>query len=148
MKALILFSFLTVSFLSQTKAQGNMTVNQQFLELETKWMNAWKNKDEKTAREIVSDDFTLTSSLSTGALVDKAGWIEKAIHNYDCKDFRFDKIETRVYENTAVVNSWFHQDATANGKDWSGDFLLTDVWVKKNGEWKVVARHASWLQKK
>jgi hypothetical protein len=39
------------------------------------------------------------------------------------------------------VNSWFHQNATANGKDWSGDFLLTDIWVNKKGEWQVVARH-------
>ena len=117
-----------------------------FLELETKWMNAWKNKDEKTCRNILADDFTLTSSLSSGGLVDKEGWIAK-LEQYHCQDFRFDKIKVRVYDNTCVVNSWFHQDATANEKDWSGDFLMTDVWVNKNGEWKVVARHANWLQK-
>jgi ketosteroid isomerase-like protein len=85
--------------------------------------------------------------LSGGGLVDKEGWIAK-LATYDCKEFRFDKIQVRVYGNTAVVNSWFHQDATANGKDWSGDFLITDVWVKKNENWQVVARHASWLQTK
>ena len=118
-----------------------------FLDLETKWMTAWKNKDVATVRQILSDDFTLTSSLSSGGLVDKEDWIAK-LSIYDCKDFRFDKIQVRVYENTSVVNSWFHQDATANGKDWSGDFLITDVWVKKDDNWQVVARHASWLQNK
>lgn len=48
-----------------------------FLDLETKWMNAWKNKDVETVREILADDFTLTSSLSTGALVDNEDWIAK-----------------------------------------------------------------------
>ena len=116
-----------------------------FLDLETQWMTAWKNKDVATVRKILSDDFTLTSSLSSGSLVDKEGWIAK-LAVYDCKAFRFDKIQVRVYDNTAVVNSWFHQDATANGKDWSGNFLITDIWVKKDEYWQVVARHASWLQ--
>lgn len=118
-----------------------------FLDLETQWMTAWKNKDIATVRKILSDDFTLTSSLSSGGLVDKEDWIVKLQH-YDCKDFRFDKIQVRVYGNTSVVNSWFHQDATVNGKDWSGDFLITDVWVKKSEDWQVVARHATWLQTK
>ena len=118
-----------------------------FLELETKWMNAWKNKDEATVRKILSDDFTLTSSLSSGGLINKEEWIALLQH-YHCNDFRFDNIKVRVYDNTSIVNCWFHQNATANGKDWSGDFLMTDVWVKKNEDWQVVARHGSWLQNK
>ena len=118
-----------------------------FLDLETQWMTAWKNKDVVTVRKILSDDFTLTSSLSSGGLVDKEDWIAK-LEMYDCKEFRFDKIQVRVYDNTSVVNIWFHQVASANGKDWSGDFLITDVWVKKGEYWQVVARHGSWLQNK
>ena len=118
-----------------------------FLDLETQWMEAWKNKDVETVQKILADDFTLTSSLSSGGLVDKEDWIAK-LAIYDCKEFRFDKMQVRVYNNTSVVNSWFHQDASANGKDWSGDFLITDVWVMKDEHWQVVARHASWLQNK
>jgi hypothetical protein len=62
-------------------------MEQKFLDLETKWMNAWKNKDEAAARQIIADEFTLTSSLSKGDLMDKEEWITKAIHNYDCKEF-------------------------------------------------------------
>ena len=123
-------------------------MEQTFIDLETKWMNAWKNKDEATARQIIADEFTLTSSLSTGDLVNKEEWIDKAIKHYDCKDFTINKLQARVYGETAVLNIWFHQNAVANGKDWSGDFLLTDIWVEKKDNWQVVARHASWLQKK
>ena len=62
-------------------------MEQKFIELETKWMNAWKNRDEAAARKIIADEFTLTSSLSVGGLVDKEEWIDKAIHHYECKDF-------------------------------------------------------------
>ena len=123
-------------------------MEQLFIDLETEWMNAWINKDEATARKLMADEFTLTSSLSSGDLVDKEDWIEKAIHQYHGKNFRINKLEARVYDNTALLNIWFHQTATANGKDWSGDFLLTDIWVKKNNSWQVVARHSSWLRNK
>lgn len=123
-------------------------MEQKFIDLETKWMNAWKNKDEATVRQLIADEFTLTSSLATSELVDKEDWIDKAMHNYDCIYFKINKLRARVYEKTVVLNIWFYQDAFANGKDWSGDFLITDLWVEKNDEWQVVARHASWLKQK
>jgi Domain of unknown function (DUF4440) len=126
----------------------NNNMEQKFLELETEWMNAWKNKDEKTARKLIADEFTLVSSVSTGNLIDKEEWLKNVLHNFDCKDLRIDKLQARIYNNTAVLNIWLHQEAVVNGQDWNGDFLLTDVWIQKNENWQVVARHASWLQKK
>lgn len=123
-------------------------MEQKFFDLETEWMNAWKNKDEATARKLIADEFTLTSSLTTGDLINKDEWIEKILHKLECKDLRIDKLQTRVYDKTAVLNIWFHQEAIVNGKEWNGDFLLTDVWIQKNEGWQAVARHASWLQKK
>ena len=134
-------------FINVVQAQNADVMDKTFFDLESKWMNAWKNKEESRLHSILADDFTLTSSLSTGNLVNKTEWIDKALHQYHCSDFRIDKLQARVYGTTAVVNLWFHQTATANGKDWSGDFLLTDVWVEKDGKWQVVARHASWMKK-
>jgi ketosteroid isomerase-like protein len=124
------------------------TATQQFIELETQWMNAWKTKDEPAMRKILAEDFTLTSSLSSGEVVTKEMWIDKALHQYSCDSFSIDKLTARVYGRTAVLNISFHQKATANGKDWSGDFLITDVWVQHETGWQVVSRHASWMQKK
>lgn len=121
---------------------------QQFFDLETDWMNARKNKDEVKIRKILSDDFALTSGLTTGELVYKETWIDHAMHGFDCQSFGFDSIKVRTYGNTAVLNVWYHQVATINGKDWSGNALPTDVWVKKNEGWQVVARHATPFAKK
>lgn len=115
--------------------------------LEKKWMEGWKNKDLETCSKILADEFTLTSSLSSGDLMTKEQWLS-ALSRYNCTDFRFDKVKVRTYNDTAIVNSWFNQIADVSGKDWSGNFLITDVWIKKNGDWQVVARHASWLQNK
>ncbi len=148
MKRLLFSVFLMLSVFQQSFGQNNMKAEQQFLDLETHWMNAWKNKDEVAARKIMSDDFALTSGSTTGELVYKETWIDHAMHGFDCQSFGFDSIKVRTYGNTAVLNVWYHQVATINGKDWSGNAMLTDVWVKKNDDWQVVARHATPLPKK
>ena len=56
--------------------------------------------------------------------------IEHAFHSFACKSFSFDTIKVRVFGNTALLNILNHQEAKINGKDWSGDALLKDVWVK------------------
>jgi hypothetical protein len=148
MKALIFSILLTLVLFQPIFGQNRTKTEQQFFDLENKWMNAWKDKDEATARKIIADDFTLTGALSTGELTNKETWIEHALHGFDCKSFSFDTIKVRVYGNTALLNIWYHQVATINGKDWSGNTLLTDVWVKKNGEWQVVARATTPLAQK
>jgi DNA-directed RNA polymerase subunit L len=120
-------------------------MKQDFLELENKWMDAWKNKDEAVCREILADDFTLTSSLSN-ELVYKEDWIYKAINHYHNKNFNIKIIKERVYDDIALLNIHFHQEATANDKDWNGDFLITDVWKQNGNKWQVVLRHSTWLK--
>jgi hypothetical protein len=148
MKPFLFSVFLTLLLFQQSFGQNNAKAEQQFLSLETQWMNAWKNKDEVTARKIMSDDFALTSGLTTGELVYKEVWIDHAMHGFVCESFSFDTIKVRIYGNTAVLNIWYHQTASINGRDWSGYSLLTDVWVRKNDDWQVVARHATPLPKK
>lgn len=125
---------------------NTVRMEQRFLDLEMKWLNAWKNKNEEAARKLIADEFTLTSSITTGNLINKDEWIEKVLHNFTCNELRITKMKTRIYDKTAVLNIWLHQEAVVDGKEWNGDFLLTDVWVQKDQDWQVVSRHSSWLK--
>ena len=113
---------------------------------EDEWMAAWLRRDMQAAAGILADEFTLTSSLSTGELMTKAQWLAGATTTHECKSFHFDRIDVRVYGDAALANVWYHQQATVRGNDWSGDFLMSDLWVRRSGRWQVVARHASWLK--
>jgi hypothetical protein len=42
---------------------------------EDEWMAAWLRRDMQSASNILADEFTLTSSLSTGELMTKAQWL-------------------------------------------------------------------------
>jgi ketosteroid isomerase-like protein len=118
-------------------------IERQIVALENEWMDAWLRHDLETCTRILSDDFQLTSALSSGELTDKAGWLRHAGADFQGTSFSFDKTLVRVYGDAAVVNAWYHQKAMARGQDWSGDFLITDVWVRHGDTWQVVARHSS-----
>jgi len=51
----------------------------------------------------------------------------------------------RIYGDTAVVNSLASVRATFNGKPYIGDVRNTRVWVKQNGNWKLVLFQATRL---
>ena len=45
----------------------------------------------------------------------------------------------------AVAHGRVNQRATAEGREWHGTFLVTDVWARRDGRWQLVARHGSAL---
>ena len=104
-------------------------------------MKAWINKDEETFRSVLADDFLLSSAR--GRFMNKEEWISGALGAFTCESFDWKEINVRVYGNTAVVNAIAEQNAKVGEDDWSGRFLLTDVWVQNNGNWQVVARHGT-----
>jgi ketosteroid isomerase-like protein len=104
-------------------------------------MQAWLNKDTQTCNRILSDDFTLSSAR--GMLVTKSEWLEAARTLITGEAFYWDEIKVRLYGNTAVVNAKTRQTAKVGSQDWSGAFLITDVWVYQNNNWQVVSRHGT-----
>ena len=109
--------------------------------LEKEWMDAWMNKDVQTCDRILSDDFILSSA--TGNVMNKQEWLDRAIGPFVAKEFIWERIKVRIYEDTAVVNATISQKASIHDIDWSGYFNLTDVWIHEDGEWKVVTRQGN-----
>jgi hypothetical protein len=124
----------------------NSAISAEISQREQAWMDAWLHRDMEAAAAILGDEFTLTSSLSSGELMNKSQWLAGAVSTHTCEAFHFDRIDVRVYGETALANMWYHQKATVRGNDWSGNFLMSDLWVRRGGRWQVVARHASWLK--
>ena len=143
MKKKINYLLIVIFVVTTANAQGNL--KQTFNGLENKWMNSWKNKDEKIANEILSNNFMLVSSLTKGELTDKTQCL-KIMMERPLKNFSIDSLLVKSYGNIAVVTVWIKQDAQADGNDWSGNFIDTDVWVNTNGNWQITSRHSTWLK--
>jgi ketosteroid isomerase-like protein len=59
------------------------------------------------------------------------------------KSDKLSEMRVRIYGNTAVVTVLDTADFNVHGKDAGGVFRLTDVWVKRDGKWQIVASHSS-----
>jgi ketosteroid isomerase-like protein len=109
--------------------------------LEQSWMAAWVAKDRVTCERILADDFLLTSAR--GSLMSKSEWLAGAMGPFVCSSFQWEQIQIRPFGDVAIVHGRSRQEATVSGQDWSGVFLVTDVWVKRGGQWQVVSRHGT-----
>jgi ketosteroid isomerase-like protein len=127
----------------QTQQLPNPLVEQELVKLENEWARAWQQPDEEALDALLGDDFTLVSERSKGEVVSKRQYIATMVKLARGDGYSFAKLSVRVFGEAAVVNAYIQQTATFAGNDWSGDFLVTDVWVKRANRWQAVARHVS-----
>lgn len=94
---------------------------------------------------MTSDDYTfvtLRGEMRTKQEILK-GFASGSFH-YDSRQI-FD-LKVRVYGNTAVVTGRSVQNGMENGKDYSGKYWFTRVYVKQNGRWLTVALQTTPIQ--
>jgi ketosteroid isomerase-like protein len=117
-----------------------------FSRLEHVWMNAVKNRDLATLETILAPEFHLTIAVAGQPLWEgtRESYLEKCRGWYVIHSFEFHEVRPLVHGDIAVVTSRYSQKATLGGtQDRSGEFLLTDVWRKRDGRWQVAVRYSS-----
>jgi ketosteroid isomerase-like protein len=111
---------------------------------EQEWMDAVKRQDAAALDRLIADDFLIASDSLARKLGDKKLYVEDLLASGAVKDgsASFERIKLRVYGNTGIVNSIFKFQVTIAGKEYSGEFLTTAVWVKNGEQWQYVTSHS------
>lgn len=109
--------------------------------LERAWMNAWIAKDRAVCDQIIDPEFLLSSAR--GMLMGKSEWLTGAMGAFNCDEFEWKQVLVRPFGSVAIVHSTIEQRASVGAQDWSGVFMLTDVWVNRGADWTVVSRHGT-----
>ena len=123
---------------STSSGAGNVEAD--LLKLEREWLDAYMKRDVAALERIEADDFSIT--YSTGEVITKAQELAKLKSNAAADPaFRLstEEAKTRLYGDTAVLTGVLIQQWTDNGKEMAVRVRYTDVWVKRNGRWQVVA---------
>ena len=115
-------------------------------QLEHDWVAAILKKDTATIDRLLAEDFNGTSPTAhvypkSSAIYD----LTKGILVVD--SMVLDEVSVNVYGETAVAFTSQEEKSRYDGKDTSGHYHYTDVWVKKDGQWQVVASHGSRFDK-
>jgi ketosteroid isomerase-like protein len=113
--------------------------------LERKWMEALRLRDASALSQLIADDFALVSPRLLVAAGDKEAYFKHAMRELNLASYDFEELTVRLYGRAAVVSGRLKQSATVAGEDWGGSYLITDVWVSRDGFWRVVSRHATLL---
>lgn len=116
-----------------------------FIELERRWMEALRLRDASALTQLISDDFTLFSPRLSIAPGEREKYFNHAMRDLNLASYEFEGLTVRLYGAAALVTGRLKQTATVAGQDWGGTYLVTDVWVDRDGLWQVVSRHASLL---
>jgi uncharacterized protein (TIGR02246 family) len=98
--------------------------------------------DTATLERIYADDYSAVGT--SGAVRNKAQAIaDNKSGALKIESQSFDNVNVRVYGDTAVITGVATQKGRDKGKDISGQIRFTRVYVKRNGQWRIVAGHAS-----
>lgn len=117
------------------------------LELEGRLMEALKQRDSVSLKQLLANDFTPAGANIAESKSDKINYIDWAQKNVELKSYNVEKIAVRVYGTTAVATVRYKQQAMIGGLPSNGDFIATNVWVKHGKRWQAVSQHISQLSK-
>ncbi|MBA3711878.1 MAG: nuclear transport factor 2 family protein [Pyrinomonadaceae bacterium] len=129
---------------SETAEVENSTdIEKKLIDLENEWMDSVKRRDQVNLERILASDFSIINERSRINSTSRNRYINSTIRFWRLSDYKLEKTSVRVYGESAVVNIWYSQQGQVNGQEASGEFLATDVWVKRDNRWQAVARHTS-----
>ncbi len=134
--ALCLLAFFAVRVLAQEKSDAAA-----IRALEQKWVDAYKQRQIATVASLLADDYVIT--VEDGSTYGKVGFI-----SYNAGSLRVDVAEAsdlriHMHDNIAVVTGAYHEKGVLGGKPYDYHDRLTDVWMKTNGKWQLIASHYS-----
>ena len=120
--------------------QADTAVQDTLVQIEHQWTDAAVKGDVAAFGRFIADDWILT--YSDGSLVTKAMALadlkEGALR---IESYRLDDISVRVYGDAAIIIGMITERSKFREKDTSGKRRFTDVFVKRDGRWQVVASH-------
>jgi ketosteroid isomerase-like protein len=127
-------------------AQAPPAIEKELLKLENDWNTATEKKDVVFLDKLYADEYFSTDS--EGVIITKAQDLAQVKASSTASPFALSDMKVRVYGDTAVVTGVNTVHWTVNGKERLGPIRFTDVFVKRDGRWQVVASHGSKVAKK
>jgi len=121
-------------------------VEREILRLEEELTQTEMRVDVDALDRIYADDIMVTAPI--GICVDKPAVMTEIRQAADKAVVgRYDKndLKVRAYGDTAVSSYRMSAEATFEGMEIKRQLCITNVWMKRNDSWQIVARHTASL---
>jgi ketosteroid isomerase-like protein len=122
------------------------SVEQSLMQMERDWTQAGLKKDAAALDKIIADDWVAISydgkSYTKAEVMADLKSGASATQSID-----LGPMKVRVFGDTAVVTGSDTEKSTYKGKDTSGKYVWTDVFVKRKGHWQAAASQSTKVEK-
>jgi len=127
----------------QVSAQSSHEADVRELErLETVWNSAHERGDADALDALWADDLEVAVPRMPVMTKTEAVSFARSGHMKFLR-YRTSELRVRVYQDAAVVTGRLQRTRTRNGQEVSDDWRFTKVYIRRAGQWRVVAFHAS-----
>jgi ketosteroid isomerase-like protein len=111
--------------------------------LEREWRDALCKKDMERLTSLVHPDFVLIGTRSTGPfMMHRQDWLD-AIQRRDVDQIELEIRDATVLPDVMIGTVHARWRLKYLGRVIEDCVLLTDVWVKDDGDWRCVRRHST-----
>ena len=117
-----------------------MPILRELVSLSNELVAAVQAHDRSRLELLLADEFTINGAAGQ---LDRESFLEAASGPYEIDDWSYEEIDPEIYGDTAVLVSRYRQTARLGSRDLSHDMHVTDIWVRRDGRWQIVRRHAT-----
>jgi hypothetical protein len=108
-----------------------------------RFLEAVRDRDLGWLEDHLGEEFTLTTGRAGAPVRNRAEWLSITAERYVVHEFAFEEIEAFDYGTVGLVRSRYRQRGAMDDADRTQPFLMTDVWVEREGRPQLVTRHIS-----
>jgi len=124
------------------KGETRMESEQELLERWAGWQQAIEDRDVRAIGDYLAADYALVLVQPSRAVIGRAQWLTM-LPDYVVSDYEIEEQVVDIDGDLAVVLHRARMQATVLGADRSGTFVVTDVWRRYDGVWRVWRRHST-----
>ena len=132
-----LIAFSVLPFFGQAQAD-TASVQQTLMQMERDWGQAAAKNDTAAVDKFVADDW-VGIDFEGKSITKAEGMADMKSGASTTQSYEIGPMKVRELGNTAVVTGSDTEKSTYKGKDSSGKYVWTDVWVMRDGRWQAVA---------
>jgi ketosteroid isomerase-like protein len=132
----LLFGLPAISMAQQASPEATIFA------LEKKWTDAYKLRNITLMTSMLAEDFVMT--VEDGSIYGKMGYMAHTADTSTEVDVAEESdLKVRMHGTVAVVTGAYREIGISKGKRYEYRDRLTDVWMKIDGQWRLIAAHYS-----
>ena len=108
------------------------------LDAEKRWTDAYKQHSVSALTSLLGEECAIT--VEDGRVFGKIGYLAHTADSSVKVDVAEESdVKVRLHGNVAVVTGAYHETGSSNGKRYEYRDRFTDVWMKVDGQWLLIA---------